>query len=81
MGLRLTLSLPTSPISDVIADCKRRGSTTKIPITLRACDVTLKFPHSKHDMFKYEIVKNNVLLSDFENFTKIRQQIMILGIL
>ena len=28
-------------------------------------------------MFKCEIV--NVLLSDFENFTKIRQQIMILG--
>ena len=30
-------------------------------------------------MFKCEIVKNNVLLSDFENFTTIRQQIMILG--
>ena len=30
-------------------------------------------------MFKCEIVKNNVLLSDFENFIKIRQQIVILG--
>ena len=29
-------------------------------------------------MFKCKIVKNNVFLSDFENFTKIRQQIMIL---
>ena len=29
-------------------------------------------------MLKCKIVKNNVLLSDFENFTKIRQEIMIL---
>ena len=37
------------------------------------------FPQSKYNMFKSKIVKNNVLLSDFENFTKIRQQIIILG--
>ena len=30
-------------------------------------------------MFKCEIVINNVLLSDFENVTKIRLQIIILG--
>ena len=29
-------------------------------------------------MIKCEIVKNNLLLSDFENFIKIKQQIMIL---
>ena len=30
-------------------------------------------------MIKCEIVKNNVLLSDCENLTKLRQQIIILG--
>ena len=76
--MNLTLSLPTSPIGDVIADCQRRRSATWIPITLRACNVTIKFSHSQYNMFKREIEKNNMLLSDFENFTKIRQQIMIL---
>ena len=77
--MELTLLLPTSPIGDVIADCQRRRSATSIPITLMASNVTLKFPHSKYNMFKCEIVKNNVFLSDFENFTKIRQQITISG--
>ena len=31
-------------------------------------------------MFKYEIVKNNVLLSNFENVIKIVQQMIILEI-
>ena len=37
------------------------------------------FQHSKYRIFKCEIVKNHVLLPDFENVTKIRQQIKILG--
>ena len=71
------LLLPMSPTGNICCDCKCHQSGTIIFISLRSCNVTVKFKHSSYQKFECKIMNNDVLISYYENFVKIRQQIMI----